>query len=220
MLDETYFTQDDFSAWKDEIASCKKIKKRNEDEEDFEIPDFPFPSETDNYTNELLETETIPNYGHINVETLYDAPIEKTVYDTSKNHKDDFKSINFQSINFQTALNQKGLDRNTEKKLKSGNYPIDATLDLHGMFLEEAREKLESFLHSSINQGLRCLLVITGKGSHSDSNAITIKSKLCEWLYHSNYSGDIVRCISASAKHGGSGAFYVLLKRKKVIFDD
>lgn len=103
-----------------------------------------------------------------------------------------------------------GIDRKSDKKLTSGKYKIDFTLDLHGETLETAHDKVKRIFELSEINNYRCLLIITGKGLHSNSK--TIKSSIIEWFKESYFSDRIIKYTDANIKDGGSGAIYVLLR--------
>ncbi len=102
-----------------------------------------------------------------------------------------------------------GIDKNTAQRFKKGENIIDAKLDLHGMTSEKAHKALISFINKQVKAEKRRLLVITGKG-----NGI-LRSALPGWLSTPNVSGHILAFDTAQAKHGGGGAYYILLKRKR-----
>ncbi|MEM7423430.1 MAG: Smr/MutS family protein [Pseudomonadota bacterium] len=117
-----------------------------------------------------------------------------------------------------------GLDRRSADRLRRGKRAPDATIDLHGMSAARAHGACLTFLSGAIARGLRVVLVITGKGgrSMSDDDAEwmassrgILRSALPGWLRASPLGGQIVGVYEASAKHGGSGAFYVYLKRRR-----
>ncbi len=101
------------------------------------------------------------------------------------------------------------IDKNTAGRFKRGEAPIDATLDLHGMTQTKAHNAFISFVHKHIKLDSRRLLVITGKGSG------ILQQALPKWLDSPDISGQILAYDEAKAKHGGSGAYYILLKRKR-----
>ena len=108
-----------------------------------------------------------------------------------------------------TQGNYAGIDRNTAEKFKKGKNEFDATLDLHGMTAEKAHKSLISFVNKHIKLESRRLLVITGKGSG------ILRAALPNWLTAPNLSPHILAFDTAQQKHGGSGAYYILLKRKR-----
>lgn len=103
-----------------------------------------------------------------------------------------------------------GIDKNTAERFRKGNAAIDATLDLHGMTQKNAHHALISFIGQQVKKESRRLLVITGKGSG------ILRSSLPYWLSASDLSGYILAFDVAKPKHGGDGAYYILLKRKRV----
>lgn len=133
-----------------------------------------------------------------------------------KNKENDFKIINqnldFNSENIVIGKNETlGIDGRSDKKLRVGKYHIDYTLDLHGFTLDEAYLKVKQTFEIAISKNYRCLLIITGKGLHSQSK--TIKISLEEWLKEPFFSNKIIKWTDAQQKDGGTGAVYVLLKK-------
>ncbi len=110
-------------------------------------------------------------------------------------------------------LNQRnGVQQRTIKKLKQGRIPIEATLDLHGCNVEQARHLLSTTLQQCQQQAIRCLCVIHGKGSRNPEGKAILKSMVHHWLKQAD---EVLALCSAQARHGGTGAVYVLLKRLK-----
>ncbi len=105
-----------------------------------------------------------------------------------------------------------GIDKNTARKFTRGEYPIDASLDLHGMTRERAHIALNNFIRSHYEQGSRGLLIITGKGEKGQG---VIRYELPHWLNAGDIRPLIVAFNPAKPHHGGQGAFYVLLRRKR-----
>lgn len=105
-----------------------------------------------------------------------------------------------------------GLDGSTERKLTRGLLEIDATIDLHGMTQAQAHSTLDRFIGRHVNQASRVLLVVTGKGKGGDG---VLKRQMPEWLMAGPHASRILRIVTAARGHGGGGAFYVLLRRKR-----
>ncbi len=105
-----------------------------------------------------------------------------------------------------------GLDGSTERKLTRGLLEIDASIDLHGMTQVQAHTTLDRFVGRHVNQASRVLLVVTGKGKGGDG---VLKRLMPEWLMAGPYASRILRIVTAARGHGGGGAFYVLLRRKR-----
>lgn len=112
----------------------------------------------------------------------------------------------------QPALQPPGIDRRTDEKLRRGRMDIDARIDLHGMGQTEAYASLRGFLLAGYGQGLRCVLVITGKGREGRG---VLREKMPEWLREGDMGGVVLRFYPAKPQHGGQGAWYVLLRRRR-----
>ena len=109
-----------------------------------------------------------------------------------------------------------GLDGSTERKLTRGLLEIDATIDLHGMTQAQAHSTLDRFIGRHVNQASRVLLVVTGKGKvGAQGEGGVLKRQMPEWLMAGPYASRILRIVTAARGHGGGGAFYVLLRRKR-----
>ena len=116
--------------------------------------------------------------------------------------------------------NYDGIDRNTATRFRKGKFPLDATLDLHGMNREKAYKTLAGFIKSHYEQGSRCVLVITGKGKkpmeETEPNVRgVLRECLPQWLDEPSLKPVILAFDNARQQHGGSGAFYILLRRKR-----
>ena len=107
----------------------------------------------------------------------------------------------------------KGLDRRLLVRLRKGHYSVQAHLDLHGMTREEAKDAVFDFLVDARRKSLRCLLVITGRGRHSEGKEPVLKTALTEWLTGKKLGRHVLAFCSARPHDGGAGAFYVLLRR-------
>jgi DNA-nicking Smr family endonuclease len=110
------------------------------------------------------------------------------------------------------------LDRRTAEKLRRGQAEIDAKLDLHGMILRDAEPALSRFLAQAQERGWRTVLVVTGKGTKIDPHTGriqegAIRRELAHWLGAAKNRSRIIGYRAAHARHGGGGAFYVLIKR-------
>lgn len=99
----------------------------------------------------------------------------------------------------------------THSSLKRGRIAWEAGLDLHGYTLDEARQQLETFLHDARSQRLRCVLVVHGKAWTGMADYPVIKSHVNAWLRE--WPSVLAFC-SATDADGGTGAVYVLLRRR------
>lgn len=114
------------------------------------------------------------------------------------------------------------LDGRTETKLRRGKMPIDGTLDLHGMRQEQAHAALEQFILGAHARDRRCLLLITGKGKsvraadvHDHAPGV-LRQKVPQWLSLPPLKEKILKIVPAVQRHGGTGAFYIYLKRRRI----
>jgi DNA-nicking Smr family endonuclease len=101
-----------------------------------------------------------------------------------------------------------GVQHKMLRKLRLGQYNVDAILDLHGKTVEEARQSLSDFLLRCQQRALRHVLIIHGKGRYS--NQPVLKNKLNHWLRQTE---QVLAFCSATSKSGSSGALNVLLRR-------
>jgi DNA-nicking Smr family endonuclease len=105
-----------------------------------------------------------------------------------------------------------GIDRANAERLKRGLHKIEARLDLHGMTQPEAHRELAAFVRVSRDAGLRCVLVITGRGLGPSGPGV-IKSSVPRWLEEPELRRHILAIAPAQPRHGGAGATYLLLRR-------
>ena len=105
-----------------------------------------------------------------------------------------------------------GVQHGVFKKLKQGKYAQEARLDLHGMTVEVARKEVFDFIRESASYDLRSLLIVHGKGNHSQSSAALLKSYVNRWLPDMD---EVQAFSSAQPHHGGLGAVYVLLRKSE-----
>ncbi len=106
-----------------------------------------------------------------------------------------------------------GIQHGVFRKLRQGAYPIDATLDLHQLTVEQARREVFAFIRECMKHDIRCALINHGKGGRRpDRPAAMLKSYLAKWLplFH-----EVMAFHSAQGFHGGTGAVYVLLRKSE-----
>lgn len=107
-----------------------------------------------------------------------------------------------------------GLDRRTAQRLKKGDIPVEASLDLHGLTQEEAHQALARFLTRCAQAGRRCVLVVTGKGVKAGGAGV-LRSSVPRWLNEPALRAQVLAFVHAAPKDGGTGALYVLLRRRR-----
>ncbi len=106
---------------------------------------------------------------------------------------------------------RQGLQRRVRRQLRSGHFPVEAALDLHGLRVEEARQSLGTFLQRALAQDHRCVRVIHGKGRGSPLGQGILRSRVQSWLARREEVLAFASCIRSD---GGTGALYVLLRRR------
>ena len=107
-----------------------------------------------------------------------------------------------------------GVDRRTAERLKRGRMAVEARLDLHGLTQAEAHRALDAFVAASYDAGRRCLLVITGKGQGKQEGGV-LRGKVPLWLNQAPNRGRVLAFDYAQQRDGGTGALYVMLRRKR-----
>jgi len=96
-------------------------------------------------------------------------------------------------------------------KLRRGHYAVDAETDLHGLNAAQAKAMLREFIADAVNRHFSCVRVIHGKGRRSGPRGPVLKVVVNHWLQRADA---VLAFGSARAVDGGSGAVYVLLKRR------
>jgi len=116
-------------------------------------------------------------------------------------------------------------ERLPNKDIKTNNKLTFKTrsIDLHGFTLEEANKSIESFIMKSYQENINKLIVVTGKGIHSQNEKDPYVSKELSILKYSvpefisnndNLMKIIYEMKDAKIEDGGSGAFYIYLRKK------
>lgn len=104
------------------------------------------------------------------------------------------------------------LERPVKRKIARERIKLEARIDLHGMFQDEAHGLLYDFIQRAFDRGLRHVLVITGKGS-SMGSAGALKRAVPIWFGKPEFRHLISSWETAAQNHGGEGALYVRLAR-------
>lgn len=105
------------------------------------------------------------------------------------------------------------LDKPTLEKLSRGRLPIEGRVDLHGMTQSEAHALLLSFLQRAHANGVRYVLVITGKGFSSGGDGI-LRRQVPAWLSTPPFRALVSSHDVSARHHGGEGALYIRLRKK------
>lgn len=105
------------------------------------------------------------------------------------------------------------LERPVKRKIAKGRLELEARIDLHGMFQDEAHGLLHAFIQRAFDRGLRHVLVITGKGASMGSDG-ALKRFVPMWFGKPEFRHLISSWETAAQNHGGEGALYVRLARR------
>ena len=115
---------------------------------------------------------------------------------------------------------------NKDLKLSKENFFKVKSIDLHGYTLEEANKIIEEFIYQSFSEKINKLIVVTGKGLHSQNekdpyvskNLSILKYSVPEFIENNKSLMNIINEIKdSSIEDGGSGAFYIFLKKNRSI---
>jgi DNA-nicking Smr family endonuclease len=104
-----------------------------------------------------------------------------------------------------------GIQQSVLRKIRSGQIPVEDELDLHGLTVQEAEDRLRAFLQNSRLDRQRVVRVIYGKGHGSPNQQSILRAKVNDWLCQSEY---VLAFCPAGPADGGTGALRVLLKRR------
>jgi DNA-nicking Smr family endonuclease len=107
------------------------------------------------------------------------------------------------------AFSRPGIQKRVFKELRRGRIKVELELDLHGLTVRHAQTTLEQFFRDCHRRELRCVRIIHGKGLGSEDRQPKLKQKVNLWLQQRQ---DVLAFCSATARDGGTGAVYVLLR--------
>ncbi len=107
------------------------------------------------------------------------------------------------------SFRRPGIGIDVTRKLRKGDWSIQAQVDLHSLRTDEAREALGGFIRESYKHGLRCVRVVHGKGLGSPGKVPVLKNKVHSWLIQKN---QVLAFVQATPAQGGAGALVVLLQ--------
>lgn len=114
-----------------------------------------------------------------------------------------------------------GIDKHTLRKFKREEFAVEAVLDLHGKTENAAFAAVDDFVPRCYAQGKRCIIIVTGKGlnvetdEHIFATKGVLKKLVPQWLNMPRLRAMILIYKHPSARLGGDGALYILLRRYK-----
>lgn len=104
------------------------------------------------------------------------------------------------------------VDRGLLARLVAGEFPAQAHVDLHGMTREQAHDAVVRFLADARIRRLRCVLVVHGRGHHSEGQIPVLKLSVQRWLRRGVLKSWVFAFATARPVDGGPGAMYVMLR--------
>lgn len=113
------------------------------------------------------------------------------------------------------------MDTKTFGRLKRGKLVPEGKIDLHGKTLDQAHGALTGFIMRAHGQGKRLVLVVTGKGKQGDDHGPIpqrvgiLRHNVPHWLQVPPLAQMVLQVSEAHGRHGGGGAYYVYLRRKR-----
>jgi DNA-nicking Smr family endonuclease len=107
-----------------------------------------------------------------------------------------------------------GFSRKLMKKLKRGELPVQAHIDLHGLTRQDAETAVAHFILESFRNGMRCVLIVHGRGLNSPESLPVLKEGLPQWLNRGRLRKVVLAFATAKPYDGGTGATYVFLRKR------
>lgn len=132
-----------------------------------------------------------------------------------------FSAYNGDNLENLSADSYANIDNRTAQKFKREEYKVEAVLDLHGQSEKNAYDLVYKFVTKAYYDKKRCVIIVTGKGNyHQDDEDIftsrgILKNCLPGWLNSPELRPLILTYKHPSEAKGGSGAFYILLRRQR-----
>ena len=126
---------------------------------------------------------------------------------------------------WQNFISSKDKIPNKDFKIQTDNKAKTRSIDLHGYTLEQANKTVEKFILNAFDDKISQLIIVTGKGIHSDvekdpyvsKDLSILKYSVPEFIENNKILMNIINEIQdAKLEDGGSGAFYILMKKKKI----
>ena len=106
-----------------------------------------------------------------------------------------------------------GVSRRVLDRLKKGEFSARRHIDLHGHTQDQARAAMQTFVKDAHLAGERCVLVVTGRGLHSEGGIGVLREALPRWLSRAPLAKYVLAYCTARRVDGGPGAYYVLLRK-------
>ncbi|MCK8463267.1 Smr/MutS family protein [Aliiroseovarius sp. S1339] len=148
--------------------------------------------------------------------------VKSPTFRVGESAKADARSHNITpNLSDSVASQPLSMDRKTFGKMKKGRLSPEGRLDLHGMTIAQAHPVLTRFILDAVAMDRRLVLVITGKGKHRDDGGPipvrhgVLRHQVPHWLRTMPLRPHVLQITEAHLKHGGQGAYYVYLRRRR-----
>jgi len=154
----------------------------------------------------------VPKKAHLVVDIPEPIPVQRQLDEQAVLREalsDDWDTSSLLDTDEALSFRRPGVGVDVVRKLRKGDWTVQAQLDLHNQRTEEAREMLGQFIRESYKQGLRCVRVVHGKGLGSPGKVSVLKPKVQSWLIQKN---QVIAFVQATPLQGGAGALVVLLQ--------
>lgn len=106
---------------------------------------------------------------------------------------------------------RRGVDGGLVRRMRHGELPVDATIDLHGMRVEKAKEAVGAFVRDRRAKGDRVVVIVHGRGRNSPGQHPVLRGEVAAWLSDGPAAKHVSAFLTAPDEHGGEGAMSVLL---------
>lgn len=187
-----------------EAARLAKLKQQREEKEMFSIAVgrvSPLPSK---------DTSVLPKDQPPPIPVQQQLDEQRVLRETMS---DEWDTSSLLDTDEALSFRRPGIGPDVVRKLRKGDWSVQAQVDLHSLRTDEAREALGSFVRESFKAGLRCVRVVHGKGLGSPGKVPVLKSKVHSWLIQKN---QVLAFVQATPAQGGAGALLVLLQSHAV----
>jgi DNA-nicking Smr family endonuclease len=152
-----------------------------------------------------VETESSPD--------LFSKPHKKAGEDFSNMVKESGAwDVSFSDEYMEGAVS--GVGPKIMKRLKRGEFSVQDYIDLHGLTKKEAEIVVDEFIIKSYHKGMRCVLIVHGRGLGSINHQPAIKKEIPVWFKRGILKKIVLAFVTAKPCDGGAGALYVLLKKR------
>jgi DNA-nicking Smr family endonuclease len=172
------------------------------------------PEDSDLFRSTIGKVHAVKSDKVLLTESNKPKPYPKSQAVNVEEHLVEVAELDVEKLGLEDSLSfmAPGIQHNVLKKLRKGQFGLDAEIDLHGLNSNEAKRQLLHFLHNCVEDGCRCVHIVHGKGYRSADNHPVLKNNLNLWLRQHK---DIQAFCSAPPKDGGTGAVFVLLQRSE-----